>query len=419
MDRTMVTGRHSAPTPELLLRRSKPGCKLSIILLDWGVRESYHALEYLNCQTVDRSQYELIWLEFYQQQPRELSVRSSLLDQWLVAGYPREVMFHKHRLYNLGFLMAQGEICVVCDSDAIFTPTFVESILSWFAKNPKTVLHLDEIRNNDRRFYPFAYPSIGNILGKGCINWSGKVSTGLDDSDDMLHTANYGACMAAPRDAIMALGGADEHLDYLGYVCGPYDLTFRLVNAGYPEHWLRGEYLYHVWHPNASGDNIDYQGPHDGRCMAARSLQARAAGATMPYLENPWIADAREGRGADVDQLMAHLAERDESTWHVDELPEPSQESFMIDANFHGFNLFLWRERWFALRSDAGHFDPAHKERYPVLIEGNDEAHLRALIHYFNSIPREWWKRITLANLKRAPSWLGRKLQRLKALSAR
>ena len=27
---------------------------------------------------------------------------------------------------------------------AIFTPTFVESILTWFDKNPKTVLHLDD-----------------------------------------------------------------------------------------------------------------------------------------------------------------------------------------------------------------------------------------------------------------------------------
>ena len=42
-------------------------------LIDWGVRESFHSLHYLNRQTVDRADYELIWLEFYNRKPLALT----------------------------------------------------------------------------------------------------------------------------------------------------------------------------------------------------------------------------------------------------------------------------------------------------------------------------------------------------------
>src|SRR5438105_3549769 len=122
----------SVPRPELVLHRPRLGCKLSIILLDWGVRESFHSLHYLNQQTVERGDYELIWLEFYQRQPLKLQEMvfrqgpgAPPIDQWIVAGYDKDIIFNKHRLYNLGLLLARGRHCVFCDSDAIFTPQFV------------------------------------------------------------------------------------------------------------------------------------------------------------------------------------------------------------------------------------------------------------------------------------------------------
>ena len=225
------------PGETIVAYRPKPGCRLSIILLDWGVRESFHSLHYLNRQSVARDQYELIWLEFYGRKPLKLQEMvfrqgkdTPLIDQWIVAGHGTDTIFNKHRLYNVGLLVSQGHYCVICDSDAIFTPNFVAKLLEGFSQTPSAVLHLDEIRNSDRRFHPFAYPSIAEVLGTGCTNWHGTVTRGLDNSQDMIHEANYGACMAAPRDDLVAIGGADEHLDYLGYICGPYDMTFRLVN---------------------------------------------------------------------------------------------------------------------------------------------------------------------------------------------
>ena len=38
---------------------------VSLILLDWSVRERFHALDWLSRQTVPRKLYEIIWVELY------------------------------------------------------------------------------------------------------------------------------------------------------------------------------------------------------------------------------------------------------------------------------------------------------------------------------------------------------------------
>jgi hypothetical protein len=400
-----------AARPEVLLNRRRAGCKLSVILIDWQVRESFHSLHYLNRQTADRDLYELIWLEFYEHRPdglRQLAPRG--LDKWIVAGYPRDHVYHKHRLYNLGLLAAEGDLCVFCDSDALFTPNFVANLLRAFDETPRAVVHLDEIRNSDGRFYPFNYPTVEEVLGAGCINWHVNVSRGLEPGREMLHAANYGACMAAPRADLLAIGGADEHVDYLGYVCGPYEMTFRLANAGVPERWLRDEYLYHTWHPNESTGNADYQGPHDGLAMSLLALEARAIGRTQPAVKNPWIAVARRGELLTVDRLMDMVREKDEPQWRAGCQSDASGYVYFVERDFQGFNLFVRGGRWYGLKSAAGFFDPAQARRYQPLLQAKSGDRLRALITYYNQLPMSWWGKLRSQPLYRLP---GRILKRI------
>src|SRR6185436_2776008 len=150
---------------------------VSIILVDWGVRESFHSVYYLNRQSFPRAKYELIWIEFYNRGPAE---RRDLegVDKLLMLDFPRDVPYHKHLLYNAGIVAAQGAICVFCDSDAIFPPSFVDSIYRAFQADPQIALHVDEVRSENRRFYPFNYPTIKEVLSsEGVINWTGHTTT--------------------------------------------------------------------------------------------------------------------------------------------------------------------------------------------------------------------------------------------------
>lgn len=211
-----------------------------------------------------------------------------IVDQWIVVDMPKNTYYHKHLMYNIGTLVARGKIATFCDSDAIVKPTFIESIIESFDEDSNIVLHMDEARNNGSRFYPFNYPSIEEVVDEGCINWKDGKTTGLLDRVDPLHTLNCGACTSALREDLINIGGADEHIDYLGHICGPYEMTFRLVNAGKKEVWHPNEFLYHVWHPGQAGHG-NYLGPHDGEYMSTTALQCLKTQRLLPLVKNSAI----------------------------------------------------------------------------------------------------------------------------------
>ncbi|MCK4276200.1 MAG: putative sugar O-methyltransferase [Phycisphaerae bacterium] len=304
---------------------------VSIILLDWSCRESAHTIDYLNEQDIPREQYELLWIEYYDRRWDKIAARNAAaeaegkppaIDQWLILNVPREVYYHKHLMYNVGFCYAHGRIVVICDSDAVYAPSFVRTIIEAFEENPSIVLHLDQVRNFKHGYYPFNYPPIDEIMA-GADNVRDGKTIGLLDTQDPLHSRNYGACFAARREDVISIGGSDEHIDYLGHCCGPYDLTFRLINAGKRELWHPTEWVYHVWHPGVAGDN-NYVGPHDGKMMSTTAMRAIDSGRVRPLVEDEFISRMRTT--GDVRPLTippeqfaaAVLAEERTRQWRVD-----------------------------------------------------------------------------------------------------
>jgi hypothetical protein len=290
------------------LKRSARTPRVSLILLDWSVRESFHLLHYLRQQTVARDLFEVIIIEYYDRESPALKPFADEVDTWLLLEMPRDCLYHKHLMYNAGIVVARGDILMIGDSDAMVRPSFIAAILEAFERDPNQILHLDQFRNHRRDLYPFTYPSFEDVLGEGCVNNRGGKTAGVLDTEDPVHRRNYGACMCARRADLVAIGGADEHIDYLGHICGPYDMTFRLVNRGYREVWHGSEFTYHTWHPGQAGED-NYQGPHDGRQLSTTSLEALASGRVEPLVENAAIASLRRGEGGGEDALLARLVD--------------------------------------------------------------------------------------------------------------
>ncbi len=282
--------------------------QVSVILLDWSVRESFHTLEYLSRQRCDRNNFEIIWIEFYDHRPEHLESmieRNGALaipppiDTWIRLHHDRGQHYHKHVMYNLAVLNARGAIVCILDSDAILQTTFISTIIDQFEGREHLALHFEQIRSANTHLYPFNYPLIEEINGPGCMNARGGVPNGfqtcaksLKEDPNLWHVYNYGACFCTRKDDFIRYGGADEHEDYMGHICGPYEMTARMVNAGIDDLLHPTHYLYHAYHPSQGGVG-NYCGPNNGRGMSTTAMKIPHTGRIMPLKENPQIREAR------------------------------------------------------------------------------------------------------------------------------
>ncbi len=340
-------------TPTFVKRSNQEQPKVSLVLLDWSVRESFHLLHYLSKQTRARDEFEVIIIEYYDTISKPLGEFADEVDTWVTMNMPRDVYYHKHLMYNLGIALSKGEIVMIGDSDAMVRETFIDTIIRSFEDYPDIIFHIDQFRNSRRDLYPFCYPSFEEVLGEGCINNDGGVTAGIRNTTDPIHSRNYGACMCAKRDDLIRIGGADEHIDYVGHICGPYDMTFRLLNLGHREIWHEREFMFHTWHPGQAGAN-NYMGPHDGRHMSTTSLEALHSGRVMPFVENPVIQKLRLGENLDFDCIAAEIVNPvGLKTWRIDYLDSLGTHLQWTDFSHHhtkyyGYQIYCEIDRWLA-----------------------------------------------------------------------
>ena len=242
--------------------------ELSIILIDWGVRERFHTVEWLSQQSVPRDRYELIWVELRDRVVPQVAAR---VDHLLTLNNT-EPLYHKHKAINAGLAKASGRIVTMCDSDAVFPPDFVASVLEGFGER-KVLMH-QELRS----LAP--YPDGASIEDIKNTFWPGAVP-------------NTSACTSMLRRDAIGFGGVDEHECYRGIVSGQFELVWRLVNSGVPEVWHEKVFIYHFRHPFANDreHTMDQRSPlsEDIEMHNAAGVAAFQEGRLLPLVENQEI----------------------------------------------------------------------------------------------------------------------------------
>ncbi len=250
---------------------------VSLVLLDWECRERFHSLDWLNRQDAPRDQYEIIWVELFN---RVVPAAMELAD--VVITCRQKGLYHKHHGYNIGLLQAHGAITVICDSDAIYPPGFISSILAAFKVPGGTelkamVLMYYQWRSNHT--YPDGFSDVSQLQQ---YEWRPLLP-------------NAGACVCMRTVDSLRFGGFDEHRSLRGYLCGPYELGWRLVNAGLPEIWHdEAMASWHFQHPEPLGLALsgfsrrrwrEVAYPHvDHHALTA--VEAFSSGRLLPLKEN-------------------------------------------------------------------------------------------------------------------------------------
>jgi len=411
---------------QFVKRSTRESPKISLILLDWSVRESFHLFHYLRKQTVTRDAFEVTVIEYYSRVSDSLREFEDMVDNWIVMGMPEDCYYHKHLMYNVGIAFSHGEVIMIGDSDAMVKETFLETILNAFEDNPNIVFHMDQFRNMRRGLYPFSYPSFDEVLGEGCINNTNGQTSGLLNTQDPLHTRNYGACMCARREDLIAIGGADEHIDYLGHICGPYDMTFRLVNLGRREIWSDHEFMYHTWHPGQAGAD-NYLGPHDGRHMSTTALEALETGRITPYNVNPILDQLKKGEKISQEKILQTVINSKYlEEWKIENIKKNTSHThwnnYAVPLGFHnGFIITAEVDRLIArpIKGIPGLAQMESNSAKPL-----DDSSLSELRKRIDDIhPKPLMSAITQAakgfHFSFSVTWVGDKLKNLLALPYR
>lgn len=212
---------------------------VSVILLDWSVRERFYALDWLSKQDAPRENYELIWVELYNRVVPEAMEKADVV---ITCG--QKDIYCKHKGLNIGYLHARGQIVTNCDSDAVFPPNLITSIIKSYNSDnsnelkPLILMH-DEFRNN-KITYPDGVSDIEEIKKYPWLPlWK-----------------NAGACTSFRKIDAVRFGGWDEHRTFRGLSAGE-DLPWRLINAGILPKWHDDSVaLYHFAHPHPKLNKI-------------------------------------------------------------------------------------------------------------------------------------------------------------------
>lgn len=216
---------------------------LSIIVGNWGRLTADEIQLCLSLQTGPRAAFEVVWIEErdcggpeIQPDPEPCSGQGlpPIADRVIAVTLPSGVETHRHLMYNLGLLSSRGRFVVIGEFDSVHDRSFVSSVVSALESEPDGVLRLG--------------PSF----------------------------------IAVAREDLIRLGGADEHVDYLGDLGGVEELVRRLVNAGRRERWWTG-----------AGQDIACDVAPDGQVAAPVAVVGRT-GRLMPLVENEAVRRLRE-----------------------------------------------------------------------------------------------------------------------------
>jgi hypothetical protein len=223
---------------------------------------------------------------------------------WVIACNQRGI-YHKHVGYNVGLLHARGDIITVCDSDAVFPREFISSVLAAFpTTEPQNSNSLVLMHYQWRTSSPYPKDGVLSLSEIKNFKWA-----------DLW--PNVGACMSVRKADAIRFGGFDEHRTLRGYWCGPYDLGWRMVNAGIPEVWQDSKIaLWHFAHTNPSAEflvrstrkqRLEKTYPH-ADYHAYTALEALASGRLAPLQENAEVFARRMANrrlGTDFERRLA------------------------------------------------------------------------------------------------------------------
>lgn len=222
------------------------GPKISVVMVDGSFRERFESIDYFGRQHLPRADYELIWVEYYDRSPADLTERLRRYPNFRHITLGRTGEYHSSYCFNHGILEARGEIICIPDADVIVEPNFLQTVWRDHAANDQLVEYFH--RHNEPES-EHREPIELDHLKRVCR---------------ITNPANHGACVTVRKKWLLEINGYDQHpLFATGFHANDKDVYARLNNLGLLVRWHPTTKLYHAWHPNTGVADARYRPQHD------------------------------------------------------------------------------------------------------------------------------------------------------------
>jgi glycosyltransferase involved in cell wall biosynthesis len=250
--------------------------KLSIIMVDGGFREQFHAIDFFCRQNFPSDEYELLWVEYYDKIHPELQAKIDHYPQARAIALEREGEYHSSYCFNEGILHAAGELLVIVDADLVAEDNFLSQLWQHYQGHKDTVSYV--YRYNEPEDTHQDMVSLAH-LQQVCV---------LTNPD------NYGGCLVVSKPLIEAINGYDQHAVFgTGFHANGRDVYSRFKAYGASVRWLPDLRLYHPWHPDTEVAADSYIKQHQVIDYRARHLihlpMQGLHAAPIPVLSRPLV----------------------------------------------------------------------------------------------------------------------------------
>jgi GT2 family glycosyltransferase len=228
--------------------------KISVIMVDGGFREKFHAVDFYCSQNLPASDYEVLWVEYFGTVHENLRLREMKYSNFHVITLNGSGEYHSSYCFNEGIRRSRGEVLIVTDGDVVVESNLLARIWAEHEKNDKMAMYL----------YRYCEP-------KEEHNKSITVAH-MKKVGQMTNASNFGSCLSVRKKWLIQANGYEQHPIFSsGFHANGMDMATRLKAMGMHIMWPPDLAVYHPYHPEhgVSSDQyitqrmiIEYRGQH-------------------------------------------------------------------------------------------------------------------------------------------------------------
>lgn len=205
--------------------------RISIIMVDGGFRESYHAIDFFCTQTFPRDDFELLWVEYGSQIHPKLAETVAKYPNARIITLGRTDAYHPSYCFNAGITQARAELLMIPDGDLVCEPDLLQRVWDEHQTNDKLVMYLYRYEEEEAEHQ--------EVITLEHLRRIGKLRS----------PQNFGACLTVRKKWLLEINGYDQYrVFHTGFHANGRDVNVRLKNLGLHIMWHPDIKLYHPWH---------------------------------------------------------------------------------------------------------------------------------------------------------------------------